>query len=303
VTAAAAGPGARSSRASGVTGELRPAHVQAVSRTMEALELIADAPDGLTVAELTLALGVDKSVGSRILSTLNEHGYLVRDGDSDRHELSLKLLALTARHANRIGFPKICQPVLQSVTDATGELAQLSVVERDRLVLVAHSQQTGRQRLTILPDLGTVQAPHTTSSGKAWLASMSDEQALQIALKEGLRPLTARTITRVDELLAELERVRADGYGIVEDEAIEGISAVAFAIGTKRFGRAVGTIALSAPSSRTTRDKLVGIAPVVEHAAAQLEAIWPEHVVRLAAPVNGGDPSTSDFAAGASPTR
>jgi IclR family transcriptional regulator, acetate operon repressor len=260
----------------------RGAPVPTVARILDVLELLADAPTGVTVLELAHELAVHKSVSSRILATLLQRGYVVRDEGSDRHELSLKFFALASRNTNRMGFPAFCQPTLQALADEIEELVQLSVVEREGLVVTAFAQTPDRRRLAVWPALGTVLAPHASASGKVWLASMPDDQAVAIALRHGLAPLTASTITTLDRLVHELERTRVQGYGIAENEWIDDISAIAFGIGQNRFGGVVGAITLSAPTARTSRARLVEIASRVQRAAADLETIWPTHAVRLA---------------------
>jgi DNA-binding IclR family transcriptional regulator len=264
------------------TASARGAPVPTVARLLDVLELLADAPAGVTVLELATELGVHKSVSSRILATLLQRGYVVRDEGSDRHELSLKFFALASRNTNRMGFPAFCQPTLQTLADEIEELVQLSVVEREGLVLTAFAQTPDRRRLAVWPALGTVLAPHASASGKVWLASMPDEHAVEIALRHGLEPLTPHTITTLDRLLRELATVRRDGYGIAVSEWIEDVSAISFGIGVERFGGVVGAITLSGPTTRTSRERLVEIAPRVRRAAAELETIWPTHAVRLA---------------------
>jgi DNA-binding IclR family transcriptional regulator len=264
------------------TASARGAPVPTVARLLDVLELLADAPAGVTVLELANELGVHKSVSSRILATLLQRGYVVRDEGSDRHELSLKFFALASRNTNRMGFPAFCQPTLQTLADEIEELVQLSVVEREGLVLTAFAQTPDRRRLAVWPALGTVLAPHASASGKVWLASMPDEHAVEIALRHGLEPLTPHTITTLDRLLRELATVRRDGYGIAVSEWIEDVSAISFGIGVERFGGVVGAITLSGPTTRTSRERLVEIAPRVRRAAAELETIWPTHAVRLA---------------------
>ncbi len=229
---------------------------------MEALELVAGAPRGLAVAELSAAMGVTRSAASRILSSLIDQRYVSHDQSSGRHMLSMRLHALALRSASKIGFATICRPVLQAATEETGELTQISAVRDAQLILLTSSQV--EHRLAVMPEVGMVHQPHATSSGKIWLASMTNEQAAETALRHGLNKRTDKTITDLEQLSAELDRIRAEGFGIIEDEYEEGVSAIAVAIRQRPTGDTVGTVgtvALSAPSSRMTRDALVGFAP------------------------------------------
>jgi DNA-binding IclR family transcriptional regulator len=266
------------------TSARRHSLLQAVQRTIAALELLAASPDGVSVLRAADALRVDKGTASRLLASLLELGYVERDPATERYELSLRIISLASQQIDRIGFPAICQPVLDELAARTRELVQLSVVEREDLVIAAHAEAV-HHRLTIRPSVGANVTPHATASGKAFLASLSNDQAIQIVERHGLVALTEQTITAVGDLLVELDRARAAGYALATGEFMEHINAIAFAIGPTRFGKVVGTVALSAPASRFGPEQIHPIAAEVGAAAAELEVVWPAHAVRLAAPV------------------
>ena len=60
-------------------GSMQASPSQTLSRGIRALEILADAPHPLTIAELADAMGVHRSVAYRILRTLEDHSLLVRD--------------------------------------------------------------------------------------------------------------------------------------------------------------------------------------------------------------------------------
>jgi DNA-binding IclR family transcriptional regulator len=235
----------------------------------------------LTVVELAEELAVDKSVASRLLASLLTQSYVVRDPDNERYELSLRLLHLTTRFADRIGFPAFCQPALDELSSTVRELVQLSVADGRRLVLTAHSQ-FHHGGLEVIPRPGTNVSPHATASGRVWLAGFDDDVALEIALHHGLRPITPRTVATRDGLLAKLARVRANGFAVVVGEFIEAVNAVAVPIGYDRFARVVGTIAVSAPAHRLDADDVMDVTEQLKDVATDLERVWPTHAASLA---------------------
>lgn len=251
------------------------APVQAVHRTMRALEWLADASGGVTVVQLAEALGVEKSIASRLLSSLHAQGWLLRDGVSERYELSLRLVSLAARYTDRLGFPAVCHPILTELSRRTGELVQLSLVQESDLVLVDHAQPKRRGIGVSVPTLGTNIVLHATASGKAWLAALDSERAASVALAHGLRLLTERTLVSIDALLADLAGVREHGYATAKEEYLEHVNAVAVAVGGERFGATVGTLAVSAPAHRLPDSAMAELADTTRTAAAQLAAVWP----------------------------
>jgi len=262
------------SRMSTPTSAVSGAAVASVARAMRVLKAFADHPGGIALTRLSGELGYGKASLSKIMSTMEREGFVRRDGAGHFH-LSWRLLALAFGHAQRVGISGVCMPVLQSLADETDELVQLAVIEGDHVLFVAKAEGPGHS-LRLLPLVGVVAPTHATASGKVWLASLPDARALDVLRRQGLARVTSRTITSRARLLAELRSVRRDGYAITDGELDEGGRAIAAPIVHR--GRVVGAIAVSGPSSRLPLPRLKRLAPRVQRAARELEALWPHEV-------------------------
>ncbi len=256
------------------TSAVSGAAVASVARAMRVLKAFADHPGGIALTRLSGELGYGKASLSKIMSTMEREGFVRRDGAGHFH-LSWHLLALAFGHAQRVGISGVCMPVLQSLADETDELVQLAVIEGDHVLFVAKAEGPGHS-LRLLPLVGVVAPTHATASGKVWLASLPDARALDVLRRQGLARVTSRTITSRARLLAELRSVRRDGYAITDGELDEGGRAIAAPIVHR--GRVVGAIAVSGPSSRLPLPRLKRLAPRVQRAARELEALWPHEV-------------------------
>jgi len=256
------------------TSAVSGAAVASVARAMRVLKAFADHPGGIALTRLSGELGYGKASLSKIMSTMEREGFVRRDGAGHFH-LSWRLLALAFGHAQRVGISGVCMPVLQSLADETDELVQLAVIEGDHVLFVAKAEGPGHS-LRLLPLVGVVAPTHATASGKVWLASLPDARALDVLRRQGLARVTSRTITSRARLLAELRSVRRDGYAITDGELDEGGRAIAAPIVHR--GRVVGAIAVSGPSSRLPLPRLKRLAPRVQRAARELEALWPHEV-------------------------
>ena len=262
------------SRMRTATSAVSGAAVASVARAMRVLKAFADHPGGIALTRLSAELGYGKASLSKIMSTLEREGFVRRDGAGHFH-LTWRLLALAFGHAQRVGISGVCMPVLQSLADETDELVQLAVIEGDHVLFVAKAEGPGHS-LRLLPLVGVVAPTHATASGKVWLASLPDDRALDVMRRQGLARVTSRTITSRARLLAELRSVRRDGYAITDGELDEGGRAIAAPIVHR--GRVVGAIAVSGPSSRLPLPRLRRLAPRVQRAARELEALWPHEV-------------------------
>jgi len=124
---------------------------------------------------------------------------------------------------------------------------------------------------------------HATSVGKAWLAAMSNDEAIGYALRGGLgKPNgagTPKAITSVDQLIPELELTRQRGYGLVVEEAEPGVVAMAVTVRSLIGGAVVGTISIAGPVLRIPPERYDAFYTLLQEASAQLGAVWPRESV------------------------
>ncbi|MFB6121906.1 MAG: IclR family transcriptional regulator [Haloferacaceae archaeon] len=197
------------------------------------------------VTELADEVGVAKSTAHRHLATLESREYVSQVGDEYR--VSLRFLTLGEAARTRDGHATV-RPKVRELAERTEERAQFFVEEHRKAVYVyrevgAHAVHAPHATV------GTRMPLHTSSGGKALLASYSDERVREILTAEGLPSLTDRTITDEAELFEELERTRERGYAINRQENVDGIRAVGVAL-TATDGRPMGALSVSGPIHR-----------------------------------------------------
>lgn len=248
------------------------ASISAVSRALQAIELLAASPRGVMVSALAQTLGIELSIASRILSTLAAEGYARRDVFG-QYVLTYRLVATASRFVDELGFIHLSIPLLQEVADGTGELVQLALREGDDFWYVAKAEGK-HQNIRMLSAIGRQVPFHASAIGKAWLGTLAEDEALKLAVARGLKPFTPQTMTSLAELQKELRKVRALGYGVVVEEYIEGGSGVGAVIQVERAG-VVGAVSLGAPTFRVTRDDLARLGAEVVQLAQRLASIWP----------------------------
>jgi DNA-binding IclR family transcriptional regulator len=259
--------------------ELRYSTISAVSRAVQVLELLSET-SGLSVTDLALAARAGKPMISRVLTTLAEAGYVRKEPGSDRYALSLKILSLGHRYSERRGFPDVALPVLQQLAQETGELVQLAVVEGDRMRFVAKAE--GDQRIRMLSMLGHEVPLHASSIGKAWLASIPDERVRELMARHGMPRLTSRTLTRVEDLLAELRVTAERGYATVREEILEGAAGAGVTIAVGNPPVVVGGISIVGPIFRMPPERVSQLPALLKSASEELAAIWPREMVWIA---------------------
>src|SRR5262249_51339648 len=162
------------------------------------------------------------------------------------------------------------------------EFVRMAVVDSDSLVWVAYAQgATGG--LVYQPSQSVTTVPlYATANGKAWLATLPPDTAVQMVLKSGgferADEYGPNVLRSIDALTRELKATAQRGYGLAINEAEPGVSALAVAIRSGDAGSAVGTVSVAGPSVRMTEQHLRDLAPRVVDVASELSELWPLRV-------------------------
>lgn len=200
--------------------------------------------DGGGVTELADALDLAKSAVHNHLSTLRDHGFVVKEGDEYR--LSLKFLEIGGQLRHRMPLFRAAEPQVDWLADQTDELANLLAEENGTGVYLYRSK--GKEGLDYDTYAGKRKYLHATALGKAILAFKDDERVAEIVDQHGLPGVTESTITDEAELHEELREVRERGVAFDDEEVVPGVRCVAAPIRTEE--QVLGSISISAPTNR-----------------------------------------------------
>jgi IclR family transcriptional regulator, acetate operon repressor len=269
----------------GATGRAHRPITNPVVRTITVLERLASAPQGLSVTEIALTMRVNKAIAFRVLAGLQEKGYVQQDPLSLRYRLTLQIAALAFALIDSLGLEEICQPFLDQLAAETTELVQLAVVDGHDMIFVARAQ--GDQRVTVTPLLGRRVALHASAGGKVWLASLPERRATRLALAQGLTRFTTRTLTTIDQLRDEWDRVRRQGYATVIQEYWDDVSSVGAPVRVGRNLQVVAAVSVAGPTVRFGQDRLRALAPRLIEVADAIGRVWPRPAGSAAAELAG----------------
>jgi IclR family transcriptional regulator, acetate operon repressor len=253
-------------------------HIPA-ERCLSIIQLLAESAAEIPLGEIAERLELPKSGAHRLLATLAELGWVQQDPQTSFYRLTMRLAILGQRFYVATGIPDICQPLLDRLARDSREFVRMAVVDSDSLVWVAHAQgATGG--LIYQPSLATPTVPlYATASGKAWLATLPPDGAIQIVLTnggfEGASRYGPNVIRSIDALVKELEATAQRGYGVAFNEAEPGVTALAASIRAGDDGSVAGTVSVAGPSVRMTDQHVRDLAPAVLGVASELSALWP----------------------------
>lgn len=218
--------------------------VRTSEKTLRIIEALKER-DETRLTDLADHLDMGASVVHNHLSTLEEHGYVLRD--DDQYRLGLKFLELGGYTRNQEELYKVAEPEIERLAEETGELVNLMTEDRGLGVYLKRSKGTDAVDLDTYAGMRV--HLQTTALGKAILAYTPGERVDEIVEYHGLPRVTERTITDRDELDEALERVRERGYAHDDGERLQGLRCVAAPIKNDE-NLAIGAISISAPANR-----------------------------------------------------
>ncbi|HEY6304941.1 MAG TPA: IclR family transcriptional regulator [Candidatus Angelobacter sp.] len=248
------------------TARHSPYHVQVLDRALAILDtLSAEGPD-LTLAEISEQLELHKSTAHRLIMVLERHKLIERSSGNGRYRLGLKLFELGTRAVSKLDLRERARPFLERLVLETSETVHLCILDDSEVVYLDKVEPARSVRMA--SSVGRRNPAYCTAVGKAMMAHLSDAQVEAIVRNQGLRAMTANTITSFAELKKELGVIRERGYAIDNEEIEEGVRCVGCVV--RNFsGEPLAAISISAPAFRLTKDKVRNLAqPVVAAASA-----------------------------------
>jgi len=256
-----------------------------LERALVLLKVIEQTPGGLTNAEISRRLDIPKTTCSYIARRLEREGYLIKDAASGRYKIGLAVVALAHGALREVGIRTVAEPALYKLTTRTGLSGGIGVLERGHVLLVDRVEgprfvnralESGKGepafRRRAQRDIGRKLPVHSTALGKVLLAFLPREQVLELIAGKELARSTARTITSKDQLLAELDQVRKQGYAIADGEAYSDLRSLSVPIMDSRAGDGSVQAALSvngSPAEPVWQD-LPELVKIVQEAARDI---------------------------------
>ncbi len=215
-----------------------------LERYISILEMVAPFSQGLTAAEIEVALDLPKATVNRLLHALLDAGLITVSNSRNRtYHLGDRILGLVHSSSNTEWIEPLARRPLELLTNQTGQSAFISKLAGDEVRSVTCTAPDTLVRIYIAP--GTIMPLNATATAKVLLAFQDEPEARRI-LSGNLSQFTPNTKTDVEELLAELREIRARGYATELGEHVTGLSTIAFPIG-RSSGNVTYSLGLTGP--------------------------------------------------------
>jgi IclR family transcriptional regulator, acetate operon repressor len=248
-----------------------PQRLNVLGKVLAVLEVVTDQPQGVGLPDLAARLGLSRQTVHRVLGQLEGSGLLMRDPVRERFSPGPRLARLSlAALASNAGWAPI-REAMREVVDEIGETVNIGVIDGLDYLYVERIECEWPLRLHL--KIGDRSPAHCLAGGKVLLAYLEPEVRARLLRSRKLVARTQRSITRVTDLEAELDKVRAQGHALSNEENFEGIVAVAVPIRGAQ-DRVVAALTVHGPLPRLTIDICKARVPRLHQAAQRIARGW-----------------------------
>lgn len=222
-----------------------PDYVQSLARGLSVIRAFDAEHPRRTLSEVARQTDLTRATARRFLLTLVELGYVRTDGAV--FALTPRVLELGFSFLSALTLPEIASPHLEALSAQVKESTSLTILDGPDVVYVARVAVS--RIMTVSITIGTRFPAYATSMGRVLLAGLPETELDAYLREVRLEGLTAKTITTPADLRAELERVRADGFAIVDEELEVGLRSLAAPV-RGAAGEVVAAVNISTQAGR-----------------------------------------------------
>ncbi len=242
---------------------------QSVERAIAVLECFATSSRSLGLSEIARQVGLTPSTTHRLLRALVNARYVEQDSTSELYNLGVGAAVLGQRALEHSGY-HLARPTLEALAASTGESASLGIRSGDEVVVMERA--TSHALLRFDHPAGAEIAMHASAMGKVLLA-FSDRSIDSTVRGLGrLHRFTEHTVTDPDDLAAELDAVRTQGYAANVEERHIGVCGLAAPV-RATSGAVFAAVGLQCPSVRLTDANRLELVPLVQAAALEVATL------------------------------
>ena len=242
--------------------------IAALQRGLQLLRLFSESPRGLSAKQVAAQSRLPVSTVHRFLANLVTSSFLNRD-KAGIHHLGIACFSVGQAAAGQLDIRRLSLPYLRDLNQQTRETIHLTV--RHGLSAVYVEKLDSPERLRIHSRIGASVPLHCTAVGKVMLAYMPIDEQDRVLPQLDLERVTLNSVRSIQELRAELFRVRKNGYAFDLEEHELHIRCVAAPI-WDHTGCVQSSLSITAPAVRMPVTRLRQLAPLIQTVGRKISA-------------------------------
>ena len=220
---------------------------ETLAKGLRILDVFGVEDEGYTLSQLAELAGINKTSVYRYVNTYCELGYLRRDERTKLYRLGVRTLALAHSILERSELVRLIKPLADAAHERHKLHVDVGLVSGDAIYLIYRCESPDTRAFRSFSYASDL---HYLATGKAAMAYMEPQALSQLVLRLALKAKTDKTITTPQALLAELARVREQGYSYNNEESVPGLIAIGAPLHSLRTGAVVGAVSFDSSTDK-----------------------------------------------------
>lgn len=218
-------------------------NVASVEKVFAILEILADERE-IALVDLSKRLFMSKSTLFRFLHTMKDLGYVNQDKATEKYSLNTKLYGIASNALGTSDITKIANRYVHNLSKDLKETVHIALLDVESKQIIYIYKENFNYSLTMMSQVGKKAPLHCTGLGKILLSYCNEETVSQILKDYNYELFTAHTIKNEEMMIAELERIKNQGYAEDINEHEENVHCIAAPI-FDQFNNVVAAISVS----------------------------------------------------------
>lgn len=241
--------------------------IQVADRLFLVLEtLSAEGP--ISLADLSRQLNLNKSTVHRLLCSLIYMGYVKQDPETQKYDLSLKILSLSNRLLSRMDILEEVRPYLKKLAQETGETVHFVQLDGTEAIYI-YKEESYQNSVRMVSKVGSRIPLYCSGVGKAMAADMEEDRIEELWKSSSIEKHTPHTVTDYSGFLERIQKIRKLGYALDDEENELGVRCIAVSIPDYK-GNPKYAFSISAPAVRMSDERIHELAKVVLEAKQEI---------------------------------
>ncbi|WP_156291854.1 IclR family transcriptional regulator [Oceanobacillus salinisoli] len=228
--------------------------------------------------ELANELQMDHAKIYRILETFEANNFIYQDPVTKKYSLGLAALELGMTMYDGLNIKEIITPVLDELSQKTGESVFLTVLDKNEAVTLETVEPKNKVKFSV--SVGSRAPLYVGASYRSILAYMSEEFIEQYIEKCQFEQFTENTMTDPDDLRNELKRIKKQGWAMSEGEYTPEVIAIAVPLFDRANG-IIGSVTVSGPVFRMSDERVREFLPLLQETKDEVEDIITRYQLEI----------------------
>lgn len=241
--------------------------VQTIDRTLDIIELLATSREGLGVTEIGQKIDLHKSTVYRLLTALLDRGYIEKDPKTSTYKIGLKFIEISGLFLKKLELKTEALPFMRQLAEKVGQPVHLAILEGTDVIYIEKVELVNSIRM--YSQIGRRVPVYCSAIGKILLTGLTPEHFTEVLESIKFEKLTSNTVVSKEDLIHELDGVKAKGWAVDNEEHENNIRCIAAPI-FDYTGKIIAAVSVSGDSRIINQESDLEIAGYVIDVAGNI---------------------------------